>query len=77
MLAVFDCCSYTVSADGRDFTDISSSNSGARISFTWENNNNYRSKARFEIGCKTVDGVKCPGPLYIIYGDFKKCQGKI
>ena len=76
MLAVFDCCSYTVSVDGRDLADISSSSSGNRISFSWINPNNYRSKARFEIGCKTRDGVKCPGPIYVIYGDFKKCQGR-
>ena len=77
MLVMFLCCSYTVSADGRDLTDISSSNSRDRISFSWENPNNYRSTARFEIGCKTRDGVKCPGPSYIIYGKFKDCQGKI
>ena len=75
MLAVFDCCSYTVSGDGRDLTNISSSNSGERVSFFWENPNIYRSTVRFEISCKTRDGVKCPGPSYVIYGHFKECQG--
>ena len=68
-----------MSVDGGSATDIGSSNdkwAAGRVNFTWENPNNYRSTARFEIGCKTRDGVKCPGPLYVIYGDFKKCQGR-
>ena len=66
-------CSYTVSVQGGN--PIDSRWAAERVNFTWENPNNYRSTARFEIGCKTRDGVKCPGPLYVIYGDFKKCQG--
>ena len=68
-----------MSVDGGRATDIGPSNGGwvaGRVNFTWENRNIYRSKARFEIGCKTRDGVKCPGPLYVIYGHFKKCQGR-
>ena len=68
-----------MSVDGGRATDIGSSNvrwTAGRVNFTYENPNIYRSKAWFEIGCKTMDGVKCPGPLYVIYGDFKKCQGK-
>ena len=52
------------------------SGNGNRTTFTWENKYNYRRKARFELSCKTRDGVKCPGPPYVIYGDFKECQGR-
>ena len=72
-------CSYTVSVQGGNPIDIGPSNgrwAAGIVNFTYENPNNYRSQARFEIGCKTRDGVKCPGPLYVIYGHFKECQGR-
>ena len=74
-------CSYTVKADSENYiyTSIDSSIgkwTGERVNFTWENQYTYRSTVRFEIGCETKDGVKCPGPSYVIYGKFKKCQGK-
>ena len=68
-----------MSVNGGKATDIAISNNtwmARRVNFAWENPNNYRSEARFEIGCKTKDGVECPGPLYVIYGHFKKCQGR-